>query len=552
MHRTGTQAGDGAEVASVVDVVAPVGQRKQDHPLYVGLIKPNIGHGEASARVASLMKAILMLEKGIIPPHVGIKTEINGGFPDLDVRISTASTSFEPSLSSKRTILVNSFSAAGGGNTTLLLQEPPTSTRVYRDPRPAYAITVSGYSPLSLDNNLKLMVEYMDANPSCLPGDLSYTTMARHMHQGLRVTVTGETTADIKHALERKEKNFSLPSPATLRSVVSTRISIPSANWLFIRAPHHECVAIGELLAILDNATGAAHGWSCQGPDIPQGPTAKRCANGPTRSTDSWTQTGSASKNRNIPFTKSVFSFGEAYFSAQGVTDVDPPPGLLFESPDGMHKPSESILLDSQTNSHEPSAKVILLQRRSNLSSNKQLFLFPDGSGSPASHAQFENLSPDIEVYGLVCPYLKIPQAETNGLAATVGVYISAIEYQPHGPYHLGSWSIGGVYVYEASNRLVQVREYVALLLLIDSLGPSVFPPINSRLIKFFEVLGVFDQMPSDVRGRSPFSKREQALNHFRIATKDLSNYKPVRAITREVAPKVFVFWARNGVCEER
>ncbi|KAH8423424.1 polyketide synthase [Aspergillus melleus] len=322
-----------------------------------------------------------------------------------------------------------------------------------------------------------------------------------------------------------------------------------------------ECVTIGELLAILDNVTGTGHGGSCQGPDIPQDPTAKCCANGPTRSTDSWTQTGSASENINKPFTESEFSFGEAHFSsAQGValtgdyiSDVDPPSGLLFESADSMHKPSESSRIDSEIDSHEPSAKVILLQRRSNLSSNKQLFLFPDGSGSPASYAQFENLSPDFEVYGLFCPYLKIPQAETNGLAATVGIYISAIrENQPHGPYHLGGWSIGGVYAYEASNRLVQMREHVALLLLIDSPCPSIFPPMNSRLIKFFEALGVFDQMPSDIRGRSPLSKREQVLNHFKIATEDLSDYKPVRAMAGEAAPKVFVFWARNGVCEEQ
>ncbi|KAH8423425.1 polyketide synthase [Aspergillus melleus] len=39
MHGTGTQAGDSAEVASVVDVVAPFGQRKLDNPLYVGSIK---------------------------------------------------------------------------------------------------------------------------------------------------------------------------------------------------------------------------------------------------------------------------------------------------------------------------------------------------------------------------------------------------------------------------------------------------------------------------------------------------------------------------------
>ncbi|KAI5298622.1 hypothetical protein KEM55_003169, partial [Ascosphaera atra] len=49
MHGTGTQAGDYHEVMSVSEVFAPRHAPVRSHPLYVGTVKANIGHGEASA-----------------------------------------------------------------------------------------------------------------------------------------------------------------------------------------------------------------------------------------------------------------------------------------------------------------------------------------------------------------------------------------------------------------------------------------------------------------------------------------------------------------------
>ena len=45
MHGTGTQAGDSTEVESATSVFGK--GRKRDNPLYIGSVKPNVGHGEA-------------------------------------------------------------------------------------------------------------------------------------------------------------------------------------------------------------------------------------------------------------------------------------------------------------------------------------------------------------------------------------------------------------------------------------------------------------------------------------------------------------------------
>ena len=88
LHGTGTQAGDAVESESVLDVFAPaMPRRRPDQRLYLGAVKSNIGHGEAAAGISSLLKALLVYQKNLIPAHIGIKTEINPAIPkDLERR----------------------------------------------------------------------------------------------------------------------------------------------------------------------------------------------------------------------------------------------------------------------------------------------------------------------------------------------------------------------------------------------------------------------------------------------------------------------------------
>ncbi|RFU33984.1 hypothetical protein B7463_g2371, partial [Scytalidium lignicola] len=88
LHGTGTQAGDFEEMQGIMDVYAPLTKRRtKDQPPHIGAIKANVGHGESVAGTTALIKVLLMLQKNAIPPHVGIKTEINPTFPkDFDKR----------------------------------------------------------------------------------------------------------------------------------------------------------------------------------------------------------------------------------------------------------------------------------------------------------------------------------------------------------------------------------------------------------------------------------------------------------------------------------
>ena len=64
-HGTGTAVGDPIEAEAIHYSF----QRTAGNPIYVGSLKANIGHLEAGAGIAALIKSVLVLEKGILPPN---------------------------------------------------------------------------------------------------------------------------------------------------------------------------------------------------------------------------------------------------------------------------------------------------------------------------------------------------------------------------------------------------------------------------------------------------------------------------------------------------
>ncbi|KAJ4361269.1 hypothetical protein N0V95_002038 [Ascochyta clinopodiicola] len=70
-HGTGTQAGDTQETLGLSRVFSP--HRSSSDKLFLGSVKTNIGHLEACAGLASLIKVIFILEQGQIPPNISFK-----------------------------------------------------------------------------------------------------------------------------------------------------------------------------------------------------------------------------------------------------------------------------------------------------------------------------------------------------------------------------------------------------------------------------------------------------------------------------------------------
>ena len=217
-HGTGTQAGDAEEMKSITEVFAPIkGKRRTaKQPLHIGAVKANVGHGEAAAGVTAMLKVLLMLQKNAIPPHVGIKNDINPSFPkDMDKRnlhIPFKTNEWSRAPSKKRIAVVNNFSAAGG-NTTIALEEAPVRERIGSDPRTSHVVTVSAKSKISLKGNIERLLAYLDTNEDISLADLAYSLTARRYHHNHRLAINAVDVISFKQQLTSKLEGVQSQKP---------------------------------------------------------------------------------------------------------------------------------------------------------------------------------------------------------------------------------------------------------------------------------------------------------------------------------------------------
>jgi amino acid adenylation domain-containing protein len=98
------------------------------------------------------------------------------------------------------------------------------------------------------------------------------------------------------------------------------------------------------------------------------------------------------------------------------------------------------------------------------------LFLAPPASGSPMCYAVLAaKLDADRPVYGFLSPGLGSGEEVLTSVDQVAARFVDALRrVQPHGPYHLGGWSFGGLVACEMASQLEQQRQHVALLALLD------------------------------------------------------------------------------------
>ncbi|KAJ5310606.1 uncharacterized protein N7443_003067 [Penicillium atrosanguineum] len=116
-HGTGTPTGDPIEAGAL----ARAFKCRRDTPLYIGTIKSTLGHLEGGSGVASLIKSILILESGIIPPNFDLQ-KVNPKIPAEDWNLAFPTKNIPWPSSGLRRISVNSF-GIGGTNAHCVLDD---------------------------------------------------------------------------------------------------------------------------------------------------------------------------------------------------------------------------------------------------------------------------------------------------------------------------------------------------------------------------------------------------------------------------------------------
>ena len=214
MHGTGTQIGDPAEMGAVATTFKH--RRRANGPLTVGGVKANIGHGEAAAGMAELLKCIMMFKKDIMPPQAGMPHALNPKFPplsELNIDIPSEPKVFNKEPGKPRRILLNNFDAAGG-NACMLLEDfvPVGDKHRAADPRASHVVTSSARTKASHHANKDKFVQWLRTNPAARIEDIAYTTTARRMHHPFRFACTASSTQELIAKLEAPDRT---PSPAS-------------------------------------------------------------------------------------------------------------------------------------------------------------------------------------------------------------------------------------------------------------------------------------------------------------------------------------------------
>jgi myxalamid-type polyketide synthase MxaB len=210
-HGTGTSLGDPIELQALG--AAFCRGRSRDNSLVVGAVKSTIGHLEAAAGIASLIKTILAVHKGEIPPSLHVKT-LNPIIPwkEIAMKVATEHQSW-PANHQRRIAGVSSFGFSGT-NVHAIVENPPPLTQQERcEERPLQLLTLSAKSTKALDALAQRYIHHFEREGGVAIGDICFTANAGRSHFEHRLALVGKSSVDFSTGLKafvRKEENASL------------------------------------------------------------------------------------------------------------------------------------------------------------------------------------------------------------------------------------------------------------------------------------------------------------------------------------------------------
>ncbi|MGK2879355.1 MAG: type I polyketide synthase [Mycobacterium sp.] len=201
-HGTGTPVGDPIEMRALANALTL--DRHPANPLLIGSIKTNIGHLEAGAGVAGLIKAALVAKHGHIPATLHFENPTRHvSLADLKIDIPATGQPFPDC--ERRVVGVNSF-GFGGTNAHVVLAERPAPVCVpaadQRSPLTPTLLPVSARSEDALVATAGLLAAHLAAHPDVTLSDLAYTLGQRRTHLNHRHTVIAESISDAREQLQ--------------------------------------------------------------------------------------------------------------------------------------------------------------------------------------------------------------------------------------------------------------------------------------------------------------------------------------------------------------
>jgi myxalamid-type polyketide synthase MxaB len=219
-HGTGTTLGDPIEVKALETVL---GQRQPEQPLMIGSVKTNIGHLEAAAGIAGLMKVVLAMQNEEIPPHLHLN-QINPhiSLQESSIIIPTTRTPWTSQEEQKRIAGVSSFGFSGT-NAHVIIEEPPLKSQKSKvksqkkqgTERPLHILTLSAKTPTALQQLATRYEHYLATHPTASLADICCTANSGRAHFAHRHFIVGDSIQQVQQRLAQTQK---LPAAHTVRT----------------------------------------------------------------------------------------------------------------------------------------------------------------------------------------------------------------------------------------------------------------------------------------------------------------------------------------------
>ncbi len=199
-HGTGTSLGDPIEVEALGAALCQ-GRSRQD-ALLIGSVKTNIGHLEAAAGVAGLIKAVLALEHGQIPAHLHFEQPSpHIRWEQLAVRVPVQLEQWHRPAKGRRIAGVSSFGFSGTNAHIVLEEAPEQAVREGGPDRGWHLLPVSARSEGALKEQCGRYAEWLEQHPEAAVGDVCHTAGAGRTHFPHRVAVVGRSNAELAERL---------------------------------------------------------------------------------------------------------------------------------------------------------------------------------------------------------------------------------------------------------------------------------------------------------------------------------------------------------------
>ncbi|MFG2791821.1 SDR family NAD(P)-dependent oxidoreductase [Streptomyces sp. NPDC048419] len=206
-HGTGTRVGDPIEAAALAEVVGNRDQGRQ--PCLIGSVKTNIGHCEAAAGIAGLIKTALAMEHGVIPPTLSV----DGPRRDIPWETSGLRLVTEPTAwpESDRPRLAGVASYGYGGTIAhVVLEQAPVPGHAIAHTEPGAApessepaagptlYPLSSATGFGIVGQARRLADTLDAHALA---DVGHTLAHRRAHLGARAAVVAADRAELAECL---------------------------------------------------------------------------------------------------------------------------------------------------------------------------------------------------------------------------------------------------------------------------------------------------------------------------------------------------------------